>query len=136
MFNCSNGFGVNSKVKNIMIMVHQPVTNSSSPNNWVKVFKNGPSKICGRQPLCKFFKGCLPQISIGPFLNTLPQILHKISTNSNNQILLKVYPTISSYYLRIKRNIAHKYLLKTGRRLRAETLIINNRPCIYKYFID
>ena len=53
-----------------------------------KVFKNGPSKICGRQPfnnwsdmVClsrayhfKFCKGCLPQIFLGPFLNTLPQI--------------------------------------------------------------
>ena len=38
---------------------------------WGKVFKNGPSKICGKQPLknClsrpypfKFFKDCLPQI--------------------------------------------------------------------------
>ena len=36
-----------------------------------KVFKNGPSRICGRQPLknlkgygllFKIFKGCLPQI--------------------------------------------------------------------------
>ena len=50
-----------------------------------KVFKNGPSKICGRQPFKKFeevwsalgrphpfkyFKGCLPQILLGPFLNT------------------------------------------------------------------
>ena len=35
---------------------------------WDKVFKNGPSKICGRQPL-KFFKGCLPQILLGPLLN-------------------------------------------------------------------
>ena len=44
---------------------------------WDKVFKNGPSKICGRQPLknpFKFFKGCLPQILLGPFLNTLSQI--------------------------------------------------------------
>ena len=44
-------------------------------NIWDEVFKNRPSKICGRQPLknlkCitlsrsyhfKFFKGCLPQI--------------------------------------------------------------------------
>ena len=31
------------------------------------VLKNGPSKICGRQPL----KGCLPQILRGPFVNTL-----------------------------------------------------------------
>ena len=46
-----------------------------------KVFTNGPSKICGRQPLkklkgygpftFKFFKGCLPQILLGPFLNDL-----------------------------------------------------------------
>ena len=44
---------------------------------WDKVFKNGPSKICGRQPLknlkdsIKFFKGGLPQILLGPFLNFL-----------------------------------------------------------------
>ena len=36
-----------------------------------KVFKNGPSKI---YPF-KFFKGCLPQILLGPFLNTLPHII-------------------------------------------------------------
>ena len=49
---------------------------------WFKVFKNGPSKICGRQPLknlkwpyqFKFFKGCLPQVLLGPFLNTLTQM--------------------------------------------------------------
>ena len=49
-----------------------------------KVFKNGPRKICGWQPLkifkeygllsrpysFKAFKGCLPQILLGPFLNT------------------------------------------------------------------
>ena len=61
-----------------------------------KVFKNGSSKICVRQPLkiwrdivClsrpyhfKFFKGCLPQILLGPFLNTLSLLVvnsfHKI----------------------------------------------------------
>ena len=42
---------------------------------WDKVFKSGPGKICGRQPLknlkgYKFFKGCLPQILLGPLLNT------------------------------------------------------------------
>ena len=60
-------------------------------DRWDKVFKNGPSEICGRQLLmtvigllkhtislqfleviwCAFFKGFLPQISLGPFLNTL-----------------------------------------------------------------
>ena len=36
-----------------------------------KVFKNGPGKICGKQTISlQFFKGCLPQISLGPFLNT------------------------------------------------------------------
>ena len=46
---------------------------------WDKVFKNGPSKICGRKSLknlkgyglLKFFKGCRPQILLGPFLNSL-----------------------------------------------------------------
>ena len=48
---------------------------------WEKVFKNGPSKICGRQPLkhlslpFKFFKGSLSQILLGPFLNTLSQMV-------------------------------------------------------------
>ena len=47
--------------------------------NWGKVFKNGPSKICERQnsknlKCLKFFKGCLSQISLGPFLNTLPNL--------------------------------------------------------------
>ena len=34
-------------------------------NIWLKVFKNGPSKIYGRQPL---------KILLGPFLNTLSHI--------------------------------------------------------------
>ena len=52
---------------------------------WDRVFKNGQSKICGRQALknlkgydllkqsitLQLFKGCLPQILLGPFLNTL-----------------------------------------------------------------
>ena len=55
-------------------------------NIWDKILKNGPSKVCGRQPLknlkryyClstpypfKFFKGFLPQILLGPLLNTCP----------------------------------------------------------------
>ena len=62
---------------------------------WDKVFKNGLSKICGRQSLknfegiwstlgrlfpFKFFKGFLPQILFGPFLNTLSHIYqHTVS---------------------------------------------------------
>ena len=52
---------------------------------WDKVFKNRPSKLCGRQPLknlkgygklkqtipFKVFKGCFSQILLGSFLNTL-----------------------------------------------------------------
>ena len=52
---------------------------------WDEVFKNGPSKICGRQPLKNMkgyglpradhtLKGCHPQISFGPFLNILSQM--------------------------------------------------------------
>ena len=35
------------------------------------VFKNGPRKIFN----FKFFKGCHPQILLGPFLNTLSHIM-------------------------------------------------------------
>ena len=63
---------------------------------WDKVFKNGPSKIFGRQPLqkrrdmvflsrpysFKFFKGCLPQILLGLFLNTLSQIIVRFLTSA------------------------------------------------------
>ena len=41
---------------------------------WDKVFKNRPSKVCRRQNKVKFFKGCLPQILLGPRLNTLSHI--------------------------------------------------------------
>ena len=52
-----------------------------------------PSKICERQPLknlkvClnrsypfKFFEGCLPQVLLGPFLNTLSNIKRVYATS-------------------------------------------------------
>ena len=55
---------------------------------WDKVFKHEPSKICGRDHISrpypfKFFKGRLPHILLGPFLNTLSQIGYtKIRTTS------------------------------------------------------
>ena len=53
----------NKEIKSIQ-SVHMNVYRS---NIWDRVFKNGPTKIYGRQPLkifkgFKFFKGCLPQI--------------------------------------------------------------------------
>ena len=38
-------------------------------NIWHEVFKNGPSML---QRTITFFKGCLPQNLLGPFLNTFP----------------------------------------------------------------
>ena len=47
-------------------------------NKWGVVFKNGPSKICGRQSLKIWIdivcKGCLPLILLSPFLNTLTHL--------------------------------------------------------------
>ena len=68
---------------------------------WVKVFKIGPSKICGRQPFknlkshFKFFKGCLPQIVPGPFLNTLTHMEIGEFTASQN---LKSFLLILMFY--------------------------------------
>ena len=50
---------------------------------WDKVFKNGLSKICGRQPF-KFLEDCLPQILLGPFLNTFSHIRIKTRTSVRN----------------------------------------------------
>ena len=75
---------------------------------WDTVFKNGPSKICGRQPLkklkgyglrkqnvpLKFFKICLPQILLGPFLNTLSQISQWLI-----QIPAPKYPKVTVFVL-------------------------------------
>ena len=69
-----------------------------------KVFNSGLSKFCGRQfclsrpyPL-KYFKGCLPQYLLGPFLNTLSLINWKM-------LLLLRTPAISDlrapFYLMI-----------------------------------
>ena len=61
--------------------VYRKLYSKSMKDIWVKVFKNGPSKICGRQSIClsgpyhfKFFKGCLLQILLGPSLNTLTSL--------------------------------------------------------------
>ena len=44
----------------------------SNTSIWVTVFKNGPIKIRGSRPNhFKLFKGCLTQILLGLFLNTL-----------------------------------------------------------------
>ena len=70
-------------------------------SKWVKVFKNEPSKIFWRQPwkiwsdiVClsrpyhfKFFKGCLPQILLGSFFNTLTQIIFQVYLISADQVV-------------------------------------------------
>ena len=48
---------------------------------WFKAFKNGPNKICGKQPLKKLKWHGLPKqttskIFLGPFLNTLTRIMN------------------------------------------------------------
>ena len=70
------------------------IRNARFEMKWVKVFKDGPSKICGRPPLkslkryglpypFKYFKGCVPQILLIPFLNVFTHIkLKKIISSA------------------------------------------------------
>ena len=79
-------------------------------NIWDKVFKNGSSKICGRQSLKNlkwqclsdmvclsrryhftFFKGCLRQILLGPFLNNLPYFMLICSSSQLFQNFPRVF---------------------------------------------
>ena len=62
---------------------------------WGKVFKSGPSKIClGRPYSFKFFKGCLPQILLGPLLNTLSHIIFIIPVKSRAGFILCLFNNI------------------------------------------
>ena len=57
--------------------------------------KNGPNKICVRQPWkClsrpypfKFFKGFFPQVLLDPFLNNLFHLHYRCSNSSANQVV-------------------------------------------------
>ena len=60
--------------------------------------ENGLSKICGRQPLKKLkgdlhpfknFKGCLPQVLLGLFLNTLSLFLFQSTFGDNLCLFLE-----------------------------------------------
>ena len=54
-------------------------------HKWVKVFQNGPSKIYGRY-LFQFFKGCLPQILLAPFMITLNQTLCAVLSKERREL--------------------------------------------------
>ena len=84
------------KIENTVQEKYKSLIHTSS-YTCVKVFKNGPSKICGRQPSknlkwyglpnhFKFFKGSLPQILLGPFLNTLTHIIIAEKKEKNENI--------------------------------------------------
>ena len=74
---------------------------------WGKVFKNAPSKTCGRQPLrnlkwysppqqtksLTIFKGRLPQILLGSFLNTLPNLYQWFIRHLSSDIKLFAHDT-------------------------------------------
>ena len=42
-----------------------------------------------RMDQVKLFKGCLPQILIGPFLNTLTHIFREVNEVSNNNAIAR-----------------------------------------------
>ena len=73
-----------------IIVPHSVVADPNTETDiWNKLFKNGSSKLCRWQPLnnlkgndlvkqtisIQFFKGCLPQILLGPFFNTLSHLI-------------------------------------------------------------
>ena len=60
---------------------------------WNKVFKNGLSKICGRQPL---------RNSFSPLLNPLPQIFDRLNQSSIGlSTLRKKFPNTEFFLVRI-----------------------------------
>ena len=78
---------------------------------WDRVFKNGPSKLCGREPLKIWrggrFKDCLPQVLFGPFLNTVYQI--RVFESTLNKLKYKKFmkknPKIEEYHFTIQASL-------------------------------
>ena len=78
---------------------------------WVKVFKNGPSKICGRQPLKKlkshgllrqtislqFFLRLPSTILLGPFLNTLTHLISHLHIDTDTDTDTDTHTTQSAH---------------------------------------
>ena len=60
----------------------------------------------GRPYLFKFFKGCLPQILLGPFLNTLCHIIFPFSNYHSflHDVIHNVMGNIKIYFIRFKRS--------------------------------
>ena len=81
---------------------------------WNKVFKNTPSKIYGRNLYWgrpyhfKFFKGCLPKTSLGPFMNILHHMFSPfVSFFSNLSNHIRYFPYIRWFFLLLKKSFAH-----------------------------
>ena len=74
----------------------------NSPNIWIKIFKNGQSKICGRQPLKNLnwkFKGCLPFNFTWPILENLDPYVISLSwifLNCVRELALVVEPSVKT----------------------------------------
>ena len=72
--------------------------------SWGKVFKNEPSKICGRQPLSRpyqfeFLKGCHPQLLLVSFLNTLSHMsLYFCLRTEWKGMRINIFRTLSNIY--------------------------------------
>ena len=78
---CPNGVLLTSRNQQALSQSHtNAMNNCDSKDNywsilkWVKAFKNGPSKICGRKPL-KIWSDMVFQNFLGSFLNTLTHML-------------------------------------------------------------
>ena len=93
---------------------------------WDKVFKNGLSKICGRQPIkylkeygllkqtFKFFKGCLPNILLGPFSNTLSNIFNEFYILQTKEITNKM--SLKMQYKKLNKTCTKHDVLFQGTR--------------------
>ena len=78
---------------------------------WNKVFKNGPSKISGTQQLknhFKYFKSCIREILLGPFVSALFQTCLIII---NYMKLMAFIRNKITLYFNLETNYFHKHII-------------------------
>ena len=98
----------NWRENSIFLKLRNHIKTPLVPIIWVKVFKNGPKKICGRQPLknmkwyqFKYFEGCLAEILFGPFWNIFTHTCPLDSVSLSVILLCKFGNSLLSCYVNL-----------------------------------
>ena len=120
VFLCNFNETLNIPMKPIFLVNRSVIWDCTQTNTWDKVFKNGPSKICGRQPFKKFYlvhswifcPTCSNEVipvTLNPN-NTYLYSLSRVATFDNRKTIQQgVHEQIGKILFQVKYSVSRKY---------------------------